>query len=181
MINLLTRADRYIGAVFNFFLVSLVLSLTALMATSVFLRYVLNMALPAIEELSILIGLWFYFVAIVVVTRERGHLTGGILDLFDLTKKQRTIIKGFNDLVGLGITLFFGYYAIKQVLFLIKINKSSTILDWPISIWNSAAIFGFVFMAIYKIRDIFIRKNAYNMYDNKSHHPDDAVYQELKK
>ncbi len=181
MKNFFDRTDYYLAVLFRFCLVALVLILTGMMAVSVFLRYVLDLALPAIEELSILVGLWLYFISMVVVTRERGHLTGGILDLFNLSPRYQAWIKCFNDVVGLAVICCFGFYAIKYFFFVAKINRVSTNLAWPTTIWVSAAIVGFTLMAAYKLRDLFIHKNSYTVYDNKSPHSDDAVLEEAIK
>lgn len=179
MKTLLKSADHYFAVASRFCLVFLTLFLTVMMATAVFLRYVMDQSFPAIEELSILVGLWLYFIAIVVVTRERGHLTGGILELLDLSPRHHALIKGFNDLVGLVVICFFGFYAYKYLFFVMKINRVSTNLSWPTAFWVSAAIAGFTLMAIYKVRDLFIHRNSYTSYDNKSPHSKDAVLEEF--
>lgn len=175
---LLKRIDVMLCALFHYVLVILTLVLTLLMASAVFMRYALDTAFPAVEEISILVGLWLYFISMVVVTRERGHLTGGILELLDLSVKSRLMIKRFNDLIGLCVICCFGFYATKYLLFIIKINRVSTNLGWPTALWVSAAIFGFTAMAIYKLRDLFISRDEYTVYDNKSHHPDKAALKE---
>ncbi|MBE9397467.1 TRAP transporter small permease subunit [Pontibacterium sp. N1Y112] len=175
------RADHYLAVACRFCLVFLTLFLTTMMAAAVFLRYVMDQSFPAIEELSILVGLWLYFIAMVVVTRERGHLTGGILDLLNLSTRTRALIKGFNDLVGLLVICFFGYYAFKYLFFVMKINRVSTNLSWPTALWVYSAIAGFTLMAIYKLRDLFIHKNSYTIYDNKSPHSKDAVLEEVSR
>jgi TRAP-type C4-dicarboxylate transport system permease small subunit len=157
------------------------LLLTIMMAFSVFLRYVLDQSFPAVEEICILIGIWLYFVGMVVVTRERSHLTGGVLDLINLTPRVRALIKAFNDLVGLCVLCLFSFYTFKYLLFVMKINRTSTNLEWPIAVYVSAAIFGFVLMVIYKIRDLFMHENKYSIYDIKSPHSPDSMLKELSK
>jgi len=88
MKSLLNNLDSSLAKLWRFSLVFLTLLLTAIMAFAVFMRYVVDTAFPAVEELSILIGLWLYFISIVVVTRERGHLTGGILELLNLSARN---------------------------------------------------------------------------------------------
>ncbi|MGB1239632.1 MAG: TRAP transporter small permease [Pseudomonadales bacterium] len=178
MLQLLKQLDSALAALFKHFLVFALLALTALMAFAVFLRYVLDQAIPAIEELSVLLGLWIYFIAFVVVTRERSHLTGGILDLISLSSRQRALIKGFNDLVGLCIVAVFGYYAYKYLFFTLKINRSSTNLAWPTAWWVGAAVTGFSLMGVYKLRDLFNHSYTYNDYDNKSPHASNAIFKE---
>ena len=168
MFNFLCRLDNGFARLSRLVLIFLCLFLTGLMATAVFLRYVLDQAFPAIEEISILTGLWLYFISMVLVTRERGHLTGGILELLDLSSKQRTYIKVFNDFIGLAVICIFGFYAGKYLLFIMKINRVSTNLGWPTALWVGAAITGFALMAIYKLRDLFSHSNTYSQYDNKS-------------
>ncbi|RDE19020.1 TRAP transporter small permease [Motiliproteus coralliicola] len=181
MISLFARADRYLAQFSRLCLVGLTLLLAGLMAVAVFLRYVMDQAFPAIEEISILAGLWLYFISMVVVTRERSHLTGGILDLLNLSPRTRVLIKGFNDLVGLLVIGFFGFYAFKYLLFVMKINRVSTNLGWPTAFWVGAAIAGFTLMALYKVRDLFIHKNSYTEFDNKSPHPADATLEEISR
>lgn len=178
MKNLFILVDHYLATLYQFILVSLTLLLTTMMAFAVFMRYIVDQAFPAVEELSILSGLWLYFIAMVVVTRERGHLTGGILDLLNLSKRSRMFIKGFNDLAGLAVLGVFCFYAYKYLFFMIKINRVSTNLGWSTSLWVGAAVVGFTLMAAYKVRDLFIHKNSYTIYDNKSPHSKDAVLEE---
>lgn len=178
MLNFLIRLDSGFTRLSRFLLIFLCLFLTALMAFAVFLRYVLDQAFPAVEEVSILTGLWLYFIAMVLVTRERSHLTGGILELLSLSRRQRILIKAFNDVIGLGVLCFFGFYAAKYLLFMMKINRVSTNLDWPSALWVSAAVCGFAVMALYKLRDLFNHRNEYSQYDNKSLHAKDAVLRE---
>ena len=178
MKTLFARTDHCLAALCHFCLVFLTLSLTGMMAFAVFMRYVIDQSFPAVEELSILVGLWLYFIAMVVVTRERGHLHGGILDLFDISPRNRALIKGFNDLVGLAVICFFGFYAFKYLFFVMKINRVSTNLSWPTALWVGAAIVGFTLMAGYKLRDLFNHKDSYTEYDNKSPHSKDAVLED---
>lgn len=178
MKNLFIKIDHYLGLGYRFALVFLTLLLTGMMAVAVFLRYVLDQSLPAIEEISILIGVWLYFTAMISVTRERGHLTGGILDLFSLSDRTRRQIKTFNDLVGLCVISVFAWYAWKYFAFTLKIHRSSTNLGWPTALWVVSALFGFCFMALYKLRDLFVHEDSYTQYDNKSSHSPDATLKE---
>lgn len=175
MNSLFIRIDRALVSICRFALIFLVLSLAGMMAVGVFLRYVMDLSFPAMEELSIMVGLWFYFVSMAYVTRERAHLAGGILDLFDLTPQTRAAVKWIADFVGLGVICFFGFYTYKYLFFVMKINRVSTNLGWPTALWVGAAIVGFTLMAAYKLRDLFIHRNSYTVYDNKSPHSKDAV------
>ncbi len=176
--TMLRRADRLFARACHAAMIALAMTLALMMAAAVFLRYVLDQSFPAIEEASILIGLWLYFVAIIVVTRERSHLTGGIVDLFDLNDRTRILIRSFNDLLGLAVVCFFAYFAFKYLFFVMKINRTSTNLGWPTALWVGAAIAGFVFMTVYKLRDLFNHDNTYSTYDNKSPHPASAELKE---
>lgn len=178
MKNLFLKLDHYLAAGCRLGMIFLALFLTGMMAVAVFLRYVLDQSLPAIEEGSILVGLWLYFTAMVVVTRERSHLTGGIIDLFDLSHRSRMRIKTFNDFVGLCVLCVFAYYTWKYLAFTMKINRSSTNLGWPTALWISSAMFGFSLMVVYKLRDLFVHEDTYTQYDNKSPHPSSARLKE---
>lgn len=134
--------------------------LTGLITVSVFLRYVLDQSIPAIEESSILIGLWFYFVSVVLVSRERSHLTGGIIDLFAISPRTLRYVQLFNTLVCTVVSAVFLYYSLKYLAFMLKINRTSTNLGWPTAIWVSSVVFGFIAMLLYSLRDLLIKPAA---------------------
>lgn len=180
MKKILAVIDKKLAEISQCLIIFLALSLTFVMALSVFLRYVLNQSFPAIEEISILVGVWFYFFSMVVVTRERSHLTGGILDLIYLSVNSRRYIKLFNDFVGLIVLAIFSYFTFKYLIFVMKINRSSTNLSWPMAIWIISAAVGFSWMALYKLRDLFVHDDRYSPYDNKSPHPASAQLTESR-
>ncbi|UTW08010.1 TRAP transporter small permease [Pseudomonas benzenivorans] len=160
MKDLLVRFDRRLNAVFRFCLVLLALVLSAVMVAAAFLRYFTDQSLPAVEEVSILLGVWIYFISMIVVTRDRGHLTGGVLELLDIGNGGRRAIRFINDLIGLLVMGVFLFYTIEYLLFVYKIGRKSTNMNLSTTVWVAAAVVGFFFMFAYKIRDLFFCENA---------------------
>lgn len=160
MKDLLVRLDQRLDEVFRFCLVLLALFLSAVMVAAAFLRYFTDQSLPAVEEVSVLVGVWLYFISMIVVTRERGHLTGGVLELFDIGNRGRRAVRLVNDFIGLLVMGVFLFYTVEYLLFVSKIGRKSTNMNLSTTIWVAAAVVGFVFMSVYKVRDLFVCENA---------------------
>ncbi|WP_271271120.1 TRAP transporter small permease [Aliamphritea hakodatensis] len=171
LVIFLKKLDVRLAQFLRYSVVVLSLLLAALMFTAVILRYVLSASFPEVEELSVLVGLWLYFFAMIIVTRERSHLHGGIADLLNMSDKLRAGIQYMNYLIAFALTSAFAFYTVKYLLFTMKINRTSTSLQWPTAIWVSAAVFGFLLMAMYLSRELFSFRFKVGDYDYKSPHP----------
>ena len=125
------------------------LSLAFLMVTQIVLRYGLEKPFLGIEETSVLLGLWLYFLGAAYVTREEDHIRGGVASL--VIKNPTTL--GWVRLVGtvlcIAATCLFTYYAYKYAAFTMKIGRKSSYLSWPSILWVSSMLFGFVMMVFY--------------------------------
>ncbi|WP_315983308.1 TRAP transporter small permease [Aliamphritea spongicola] len=119
------------------------------MFTQVILRYVFNNPFLGIEETSILLGVWIYFVGMALSVRRRESIHGGILTLVTRNATVIRAVRLTGSVICLAAVFIFGWMAIEYVLFAFKVGKLSLYLGWPKSIWSLSMATGFCAAFIY--------------------------------
>lgn len=77
----LIRFEQLLNKLFRSLMMLACLLLAGLMFAQVMMRYVLDIPFSGIEEVSILLAVWIYFLGMGYATREREHIHGGIVSL----------------------------------------------------------------------------------------------------
>ncbi len=117
--------------------------LAGLMVVQVLLRYVFLSPFLGIEEVAVLLGLWVYFLGLVYVTRTRGHISSGVLQLFIERAILLKLLEAVKLLLCIISSCIFLYFSINYVLQTFESGRSSTYLSWPMTIWVASMVFGF--------------------------------------
>ena len=125
------------------------LGLAFLMVVQIVLRYGLEKPFLGIEETSVLLGLWLYFLGAAYVTRQEAHIKGGVASLVIKNPVTLEWIRLVGTLLCLAATCIFTYYAYNYAAFTFNIGRKSTYLSWPAIIWVASMLFGFVMMLFY--------------------------------
>ncbi len=138
----------YIGIIF------FGLCLTTLMFAQVLLRYVFASSFVGIEEVSLLLGAWFYFLGMAYVTRNGEHIHGGILTM--LVKNGNTVraVRIFVSFLSIAACIVFGYFATKYALFEIQTGRLSSYMRWPKGWWSASLIVGFAGTSVYLVMQV---------------------------
>jgi len=125
------------------------LALSFLMVAEVILRYWLEMPFLGIEETSVLLGLWLYFLGAAYTTRQGSHIKGGIAAL--VLKNQKTLgaVRFGGSLLCTVAGVVFCYYATSYGMYIFSVHRESTYLSWPTIFWVSSMLAGFVLMTLY--------------------------------
>ena len=134
--------------------VLLSLALGLLMAAQVLMRYVLHSPFLGIEELAPMLGLWIYFLGISNATRERDHITGGILTLVFTNKKLICSIRIIGTILCIIATIVFGYYAQKHAWFNMSIGRKSPYMGFSKGFWDFSMVVGFILTGFYFILQV---------------------------
>ncbi|MCV6611904.1 MAG: TRAP transporter small permease, partial [Amphritea sp.] len=145
----LMRFERVLNWIFRFMMVVTGLGLAILMFTQVILRYVIELPFTGIEEASILLAVWIYFLGMGYATREREHIHGGIVSLVVKDPDKVGMIRFFGSIVCMIAACIFGYFACKYALKEIDRGRVSINLRWPRGIWSGSMIIGFAMMVGY--------------------------------
>ncbi|MBM3491000.1 MAG: TRAP transporter small permease [Alphaproteobacteria bacterium] len=144
--------DRIEGAatsVLRALCVTAAFALAFLMVAQIIMRYWLHKPFLGIEETSVLLGVWIYFLGAAYVTRLNGHMRGGVAQLIFKQARTLAIVHLFAEVVCLAVTLVFGYYISDYAIFTIQSNRRSTYLGWSSGFWVGSLWLGLILMAIY--------------------------------
>ena len=125
------------------------LMLAALMFAQVIMRYVLESPFTGIEEASILLAVWVYFLGMGYATRQHEHIHGGILTLIVKDPYKTQQFRLFGSLICMLAACVFGYFACVYALKEIDRGRLSINLRWPRGIWSASMIVGFAMMVGY--------------------------------
>ena len=147
--NWLIRFERLLNWIFRFMMVLAGLGLAFLMFSQVIMRYVLESPFTGIEEASILLAVWIYFLGMGYATREREHIHGGIVSLIVKDPYKVSIIRFIGSITCMLAAIVFGYFACKYAFKEIDRGRVSVNLRWPRGIWSSSMIIGFAMMVGY--------------------------------
>lgn len=143
--------ERYLAGLFRWGAVLLSIALGFLMAAQVFMRYGLKSPFLGIEELAPMLGLWVYFLGMTNATRERDHITGGIISLLFSNAKTICFIRIFGTALCIVATLIFGYYAQKHAFFNFSIGRKSPYMGYSKALWDFSMVTGFALTGFYFI------------------------------
>ncbi len=151
-----TKLDRYLmgfekllNKVFRAMMLMICLGLAGLMFAQVIMRYVLESPFTGIEEMSILLAVWVYFLGMGYATREREHIHGGIVSLVVKDQQKVAFIRFIGSLICMLAACVFGYFAYKYALKEITRGRVSTNMRWPRGLWSASMIVGFAMMVGY--------------------------------
>ncbi len=147
--GILSKLDAVVGAILKAALIFVGLALAFLMVTQIVLRYWLMLPFLGIEEISVLLGLWLYFLGAALVTRENTHIKGGMADLVIKNPVVLEAVRFGGTLICLASSCFFAYIAVGYAQFMMSTNRTSAYLQWPTSIWVISMAVGFVLVAVY--------------------------------
>jgi len=149
MSALLRKLELGLGHILEAGMVICGLSLALLMVAEVILRYWLELPFLGIEEVTVLLGLWLYFLSAAYVTREDAHIRGGIAELVIRNPVLLDGVRFTGTIVCLLASCVFFYYAVTYALFTISTNRASSYLRWPTGFWVASMAVGFVFIVLY--------------------------------
>jgi TRAP-type C4-dicarboxylate transport system permease small subunit len=135
----------------RFILVTVFILLGFLLFAQVVMRYGIESPFLGTEELAPMLALWGYFLGMVNATREREHITGGVLTLICKNIKIIQVVRIFGTLICLIATIIFGYYAWDFALFNLDIGRKSLYMRWPKYLWDFSMVTGFVLIGFYYV------------------------------
>ncbi|MEH6579343.1 MAG: TRAP transporter small permease [Amphritea sp.] len=150
-VSLFFRLERKFIALIRGLLVFVSIALGLLMFSQVVMRYGIESPFLGIEELAPMLALWIYFLGMTHATREREHITGGIVTLIFSNHRVIDAIRIFGTVVCLILTVVFGYFAYKYALFNFELGRKSLYLRWPKSLWDFSMFTGFLLVGFYYV------------------------------
>lgn len=165
--NYLAALELTFIKIIRFILVIVFISLGFLLFAQVVMRYGIESPFLGTEELAPMLALWGYFLGMVNATREKEHITGGVLTLICKNIKVIQSVRIFGSALCLITTIIFAYYAWDFALFNLEIGRKSLYMRWPKYLWDFSMMTGFVLIGFYYILQLFsevmqFRKTKFN-------------------
>lgn len=162
------RVERKLAAVIRAVLVFASLALGLLMAAQVVMRYGIESPFLGIEELAPMLALWIYFLGMAHATREREHISGGVITLIFKSHRVIDAVRIGGTLVCLFATVLFGYYAYKYASFNFDLGRKSTYLRWPKSLWDFSMVIGLLLVGFYYVLQLVAEiRDFKSLHNNK--------------
>ncbi|MFC1931969.1 TRAP transporter small permease [Chloroflexota bacterium] len=115
------------------------------------LRYLFSLAILGLEELTVLIGLYTFFIGSAGATRTGVQIRVTIIDGIPLAIRIRLAIATFAEAAGVIICGFFTYYLVKYVYWTVQANVTLEPFGWPRLILVMSALIGVALMGIHGI------------------------------
>ncbi len=162
----LAQAVRYLDVFLRMMMILAGLSLATLMFAQVIMRYLLDSPFAGIEEVTILLGVWVYFLGMGYATKTREHINGGIVSLLISDPYKLHLLQLGRSIVCMIAAAVFGYFACKYALFVIEKGRMSIYLQWPKGFWSSSMIVGFAMMMGYFLVDAIKEYKTVMTYKN---------------
>lgn len=161
--------ETILDNLFKTLMIAFGMSLAALMFAQIFMRYVLKSPFSGIEEVTVLLGVWIYFLGMGYATKMHEHIHGGIIDLIISDPFKVKLIHFIGSIISMIAAAIFGYFACKYAFFVIEKGRLSVNLQWPRGLWSGSMIVGFCMMtgyfllqAINEFRDLLIQRKTRN-------------------
>lgn len=155
IINIFIQIEKKFIKVMRLALVIIFLALGFLLAAQVVMRYGIESPFLGTEELAPMLALWGYFLGMVNATREREHITGGVLTLVFNSQRVILAVRIFGSLLCIIATIVFGFYSWDFFSFNFDIGRKSLYMRWPKYLWDLSMLTGFVLIGFYFTIQLF--------------------------
>lgn len=130
------------------------IALTGLMLAQVIMRYMTNSSFLGIEEIGVLLGVWFYFLGMALATHSGDQIRGGIADLMITSPRGRRRLALYETTFTLAANLIFSWLAAQYVLSLITSGRTSTYMSWPSWLWAASMACGFLLATLFSAHQL---------------------------
>jgi len=132
----------------RFFIVIGAYVCAALIFIEVFFRYVLNTPIFGINELVLLIGIWLYFIASAYGAFEKSHIQVSIMHLI-LNDRMLAVSKSLASAITTFLSITMIQWSYAYLAWNVMKHGVTPALRIPLIFYQSAILFGAVFMSIY--------------------------------
>lgn len=128
------------------------IALTGLMLAQVIMRYMMESGFLGIEEVGVLLGVWFYFLGMALATRSGEQIRGGIADLLVTSPRGRWLLAVYEAGFTLIANTIFCWLALQYTLSLFESGRTSTYMSWPTWLWTASMACGFLLATLFSLR-----------------------------
>lgn len=117
-------------------------------------RFLIGKTSASMDELNIIVFVWFLYASITYCVRKDKHIRIEFLDLY-LSKKNSIIIKIIADIIWTFFSGFIAYAGFNLIIFNLKFKARTSMLQIPNYILYSVILISFIAMTIFLIRNLW--------------------------
>lgn len=147
--EIVRNLDYYIAVV-------CMLLVTVYCVGNVVFRFFIGKTSAALDELNIIIFIWFLYAAIAYCVRTDKHIRIEILDLY-VSKKTSALLKIISDVIWLAFSGYITYAGLQLIQFNLKYVAKTSILEIPVFVTYSIVFLSFLAMTIFLMRNIRVK------------------------
>lgn len=149
--DILKKTLDTVGFIQGKILLVLTIVVPLLVTIQVILRYGLHAPLMGIEELMLFPTIWLYMLGGSNASRERNHISCGILSLYINSAKGMAIFNSVRTVISSVISCWLTYWALWYFMYSLRMWKTSDLLYIPMFLGESSIFIGLFLMTIYTI------------------------------
>lgn len=147
--EILKNLDYYLAVVCMMFV-------TIYCFINVICRFFFGKTSAALDELNIIIFVWFLYAAITYCVRLDKHIRIEILDLY-ISEKANAFLKVISDTIWLIFSAYIAYAGFQLINFNLKYVAKTSILEIPMYIVYSIVFISFIAMTIFLLSNLCIK------------------------
>ena len=130
------------------------LIVTAYCFINVISRFIFGKTSAELDELNIIIFIWFLYASITYCVRIDKHIRVEFLDAY-ISEKWKTILRIVADTVWVVFSLYITYAGIQLIIFNTKFIARTSMLQIPVFIIYSIIFISFLAMSVFLARNIY--------------------------
>lgn len=147
--DILKNLDYYIAVVSMLFV-------AVYSVANVVCRFILGKTSAAMDELNIIIFIWFLYAAVTYCVRIDKHIRIEVLDMY-LSEKPKVMLKIIADSIWLVFSIYIAYAGLELIMFNTKFMMRTSILGIPVFITYSIIFISFAVMSCSLVWNIVCR------------------------
>ncbi len=143
------RANSILDRIFTILIIAGGALVALAVVLQVVLRYIFKAPLFGLEEFSLLVAIWVYFLGAILGTEFDAHVQGDVAARFFRTARSRAVVKVITWALSCTACTLFLYHSSTYTLWVYETGERTTGLWWPRVISVGSMFFGAVFMTLY--------------------------------
>lgn len=130
---------------------------SVLIFVQVVIRYLLDSPLYGVEEVSVYLAVWLYFVGAGYGVYRDNHISASVMDLILSAERSREVVRLLVAAISLALTAVMLWICIHYLQWSVKFSPKSPELRLPLYVVHVAMVVGMALMGFYYLIEIIRR------------------------
>lgn len=139
--------DRFFG----YLLTVLICTVAGLQFVQVITRYILEIPVMGLEEITVYPTLWLYVAGSVNASRENTQIKANVLQIFLTKERSKIAVAAIADFVSIGISGWLTWWAFDFFRYSLRVWRESPTLYIPTFFADCALFVGLALMTVYAV------------------------------